>query len=356
MGHDASVIDRSPSAPPTLQHSTPGHVRSLLLDGSTPVLLLGAGASVTSGIPAAAATAEKVARWAWCREQGRSPDDIRVTRSDYWPWLCEQNWFQENVPLADQYPNIIENLLGVRKQRRDFFERLIAPGIPPKEGYRSLARILNEGWITTVLTTNFDHCLDDARVLENKPHLLVSIKTTDDLIRFNTAPAEPQLLYLHGSVEHYSDKNLDSEIDALESGLIERIAPLLRDHPLIVVGYRGTERSVMQGLFLDQMSTTNKFAQGIYWCVRESEIAAPLSPLVMEVARQAGTNFQLVPIKGFDEFLQQDLWDRLRSDGAMPIRRDLGFRPIDTPTDMKPLNGATVAELEQPTLFSRISQ
>lgn len=356
MEQDASIADRSRPASPMLQQATPGNVRSLLLDGSTPVLLLGAGASITSGIPAAAATAEKVARWAWCREQGRSPDDIRVTRSDYWPWLREQNWFRDDLDLADQYPQIVENLLGVRKQRRDFFERLIAPGAPPKEGYRSLARILNEGWITTILTTNFDHCLDDARVLENKPHLLVSIKTADDLIRFNTAPAEPQLLYLHGSVEHYSDKNLDSEVDALEPGIVERVAPLLRDHPLLVVGYRGTERSIMQGLFLEQMATTNRFAQGIYWCVRESEMGSPLSPLVMEVAKQAGTNFQLVPIKGFDEFLQQDLWDRLRADGAVPIRRDRGFRPVDTPPDMRPLDGAAMMELEQPTLFSRLSQ
>lgn len=57
----------------------------------------------------------------------------------------------------------------------------------------------------TVLTTNFDHCLEDAKVLENKPHLLVAMKTANDLVRFNTSPAEPQLIYLHGSVEHARD-------------------------------------------------------------------------------------------------------------------------------------------------------
>jgi hypothetical protein len=115
---------------------------SLLLDGSSPVLLLGAGASVTSGIPAAGATAEKAARWAWCREAGRSPEDIRIRRSDHWPWLCRQPWFSEHVPFAEQYPKIIEKLFGVRKQRRDFFERSIAPGVAPKGGYRALVRIL----------------------------------------------------------------------------------------------------------------------------------------------------------------------------------------------------------------------
>jgi hypothetical protein len=176
---------------PTFQTSTPGHIRSLLLDGSSPVILLGAGASVTSGIPAAGATAEKAARWAWCREAGRSPEDIRIQRSDYWPWLCRQSWFSEHDPLAEQYPKVIEKLFGVRKQRRDFFERLISPGVAPKIGYRALVRILNEGWINTVLTTNFDHCIEDAKVLENKPHFLVSIKTPDDLVRFNASSPDP---------------------------------------------------------------------------------------------------------------------------------------------------------------------
>src|ERR1700733_10254837 len=92
----AAAARQSVADEPTFQTSTPGHIRSLLLDGSSPVLLLGAGASVTSGIPAAGATAEKAARWAWCREAGRSPEDIRIQRSDYWPWLCRQSWFSEH--------------------------------------------------------------------------------------------------------------------------------------------------------------------------------------------------------------------------------------------------------------------
>jgi hypothetical protein len=47
--------------------STAGRLRSRLMDGSDPVLLLGAGASITSGIPAAAKTVERVARWTWCK-------------------------------------------------------------------------------------------------------------------------------------------------------------------------------------------------------------------------------------------------------------------------------------------------
>lgn len=351
------ALDISPISATEIQKATPGNVRSLLLNSSQPTLLLGAGASITSGIPAAEETVEKAARWAWCHAQGRSPEDIRVLRSDYWPWLCKQAWFSEDRSLAEQYPQVIGKLLGVKRTRRDFFEKLIAPqGIQPSVGYRNLARILHEGWISTVLTTNFDHCLDDARILENKPHLLVSIKTPDDLIRFSSSPMDPQLIYLHGSVEHYSDKNLDDEVASLEPQLVERLLPIIRDHPIIVVGYRGAEASIMKGLFLDQVQATNRFAHGVYWCVRETEVGLPLSTMLQKFTVQIGCNFQLVPIKSFDELLEKELWDPLAANGQPPIRKIRGHRPTEIPPDMKPVSGSNPVELDKSTLHSRLTQ
>src|ERR1700728_88943 len=93
---------------PSYRTATPGRIRSLLMDGSDPVLLLGAGASITSGIPAAGATVERVARWAWCKENSRSHDDFTIRRSDYWPWVSSLHWFRTDVPLADLYPAAID--------------------------------------------------------------------------------------------------------------------------------------------------------------------------------------------------------------------------------------------------------
>lgn len=330
-------------------------VRSLLLKGQEPILLLGAGASVSSGILAAAPTVEKAARWAWCEEHGRSPEDFRIQRSDYYPWLRQQGWFDEDAALADLYPIAIRNLLGVRRSRREFFEKLISPGIPPKGGYRSLVKILNEGWIHTVLTTNFDHCIEDAKTLENKPHMLVSIKTPADYIRFSASPSAPQLIYLHGSVEHYSDKNAAEEINSLDTLLSERLAPLLRDHPIVVVGYRGSEKSVMNDLFLRQVEATNSFAQGVYWCAREDSTDA-LSPMVREFAKAIDTNFRLVRIRGFDELFEHDLWSRMKAEGALPTRRHGGFRPVEMPVDMRAVPQSSVSELDSKTLHARLSQ
>jgi hypothetical protein len=234
--------------------------------------VIGAGASITSGIPAAGQTVERVARWAWCKENGRHPDDFTIRRSDYWPWVTTLSWFRADVPLAELYPDAIDNLLGVKSDRREFFERLINPNVPPSRGYAALTQILHQGWISTVLTPNSDQCLERAQVLHNRPHRLVSISTPADYVMFNSAPQDPQIVFLHGSISHYTDKNLTAEVQSLDPILVDMLRPLLRDHPIIVVGYRGAEASVMNGLFLS--SAAHGFVHGVYWCVLSSDEAS----------------------------------------------------------------------------------
>jgi hypothetical protein len=350
----ARVAD-APLAAPTMRTAAPGRLRSLLMDGD-PVLLLGAGASITSGIPAADKTVEKVARWAWCKEHGRHPDDFTIRRSDYWPWLTAQPWYKEKLYAADLYPDAIDHLLGVKSDRREFFERLInPPDVPPSRGYIALTQILHQGWISTVLTTNFDQCLERAAIQHNRPHRLVSISTPTDYVMFHSAPHDPQLIYLHGSVKHYTDKNLTDEIQTLDAELVRRVRPLLRDHPVIVVGYRGTEVSVMNDLFLAEAGAGG-LLHGVYWCVLDSDVAGPFSPLVMQLAGAIGSNLQLVPIKGFDDLFEKDLLAGMIASGARPTRRPSGYGVGNVPADMRPLNGFNVSDLEQSLLQARLRQ
>jgi hypothetical protein len=326
------------------------------MDGSEPVLLLGAGASITSGIPAAGKTVERVARWAWCKENGRHPGDMSIRRSDYWPWLAAQPWYKPNVAHGDLYPEAIDNLLGVKSDRREFLEQLInPPDVPPSRGYVGLTQVLHQGWISTVLTTNFDQCLERAAIQHNRPHRLVSISTPADYIMFSSVPQDPQLIFLHGSIKHYTDKNLTAEVQSLDGQLVDRLKPLLRDHPVIVVGYRGTEASVMNDLFLAP-SNSGGFLHGIYWCVLDSDIGGPFSSFVTQLAIQIGSNFQLVPIKGFDDLFEKDLLASMIAAGARPTRRRSGHSVGGMPADMRPLDGFNVSGFEQSLLQARLSQ
>lgn len=336
--------------------AVPGRLRSLLSNRPVPILLIGAGASVSSGIPAAAATVALIAKYRWCLDHNRSFGDPRVVQADYWPWLLSQSWFNPDRDPGDLYPEAIKHLLNVDRDRREFFETLINPPVEPNRGYRALVEILQQRWITTVLTTNFDECVQKAQRLIGRPHNLISIKTASDLVRFTSAPEDPQLVYLHGSVEHYTDKNRVDDVQSLDPAIVERVKPLMRDHPIIVVGYRGTEPSVMDGLFDSLIDDTHNFAQGVYWCVLDREADKPLSPLVQRLASRIGGNFNKVPIAGFDHLMDDELWRRMSAEGARPVPGAGGDLRSDRPFDMRVIASAMSSDLDQVLLFTRLRE
>jgi len=282
--------------------------------------------------------------------------DPGVVDSDWLPWMESQSWFRTGINLSDQYPVAIDHLLGIGNDKREFFEQLISRGVQPRKGYRALARILDNGWIATVLTTNFDHCLYRATILEAAPPLLVEIRTPSDWARFNASPANPQLIHIHGSVEHYSDMNLTKDVASLDLEVVDRLKPLLRDHPLIVVGYRGMEASVMTDLLYNQADYAQGFNNGVFWCDLKRSINDALPPLVQGFADKIGTNFNRVAIDGFDHLFDVDLLGHLTARKVAP--RPLGplQAPIDLPPDMRAFDGGTYLDLDEPLLFQRLKQ
>lgn len=119
------------------------------------------------------------------------------------------------------------------------------------EGYEYMVKFMEQKLIHTVLTTNFDTVLLNLCRANRRLHHVV-IQTPSDCTTISTSPQRPQLIYLHGSVQHYTDRNTLAEInEELNPDLVTRLIPLLRDHPLAVVGYRGAEPSVMRHLLID---------------------------------------------------------------------------------------------------------
>ena len=341
---------------PTMRKVGAGRIRALLRDQLQPLILLGAGASIKSGVPSAREIVNRAAKWSWCKEHGRSTEDPSVVISDWQPWLQNQPWFRTNVGLEDQYPLAIKNLLSIATDRREFFQQIISRGVRPSAGYRALAKIMNNGWIATALTTNFDHCLHNAAILEAVPPFIVEIKIPSDWVQFSVAPSDPQLIHIHGSVEHYSAMHLAEEVHKMNPETIEKLRPLLRDHPLIVVGYRGMEASVMTDLLYNQSKYTNKFQHGIFWCDLKRNADEPLAPMVTDLAGHIGANFNRVQIEEFDHLLQVELYDQLVA--AKTPHKSLGppRATIELPPDMRVFDGGTYDDLDQQLLFQRLKQ
>ena len=289
------------------QTVTIGHLTSLFTQDPDPIFLLGAGASVKSGIPLADKMVEKIARYGYCKENNRSPEDPHIQHSAWQPWLKKQNWYQKNLAPEDNYPSAVENILCPEAVRKEFFlDILNTHGQPPSKGYEHIVELMAQKLVRTVLTTNFDTILWDLCKENLRLRHVNAIQTESDYTKFSTSPQYPQIIYLHGSVEHYTDKNTIGEInEELNPDLTSMLKPLLRDHPLIVIGYRGAESSVMQHLLIKYAEAADNYRNGIYWCSLDYDEKNPdsLAPFVHKLAAQIQRNFQVVRIGGFDEVM-----------------------------------------------------
>jgi hypothetical protein len=324
-----------------------------------PVLLLGAGASFRSGVPLADEAVRRIAKKAFARWRfGLDSKDTPVMPSDWFPYLQNQPWFlPEPASLAENFPLAVENLLIPREFRRDFFEEMIhAPG-GPSDGYKSLARMMVKRLAGTILTTNFDCLIADAlRGYIPKPPRILEIRTPDDLVTFGLHN-DFQIVYLHGSVEHYQDKNLNDETKRLDEKLVSKIRPLLNESALIVVGYRGAEPSVMQHLLVEGIEDSGSFRNGLFWCIRQGE--RPHAN-VESLRQKLKSNFQLLEISGFDELLM-DLDKELDSEswysGSVGLSKTIV--PIPTPVtqfDLEPLDDKCVDDLDHDLILSTLAE
>jgi hypothetical protein len=266
-----------------------------------PVFLFGAGASFSSGIPLAGESVKRLAKQAYAdRVLGGKTLMERIKVSEWMNWLQGQKWFvhgDEN--LAANFPLVIANELKPEAYRRKALLDLVALREEIGLGYRAYAELVLRGLAGTALTTNFDICLPRA-LADKHPHIRHVAEVNrgpKDFNEFNLFSAA-QIVWLHGKAEQYTDRNLASETQQLDADLLKHLAPLLDSSPLIVVGYRGAEPSIMESLLGD--STGLKFRQGIYWCVRAGEDA---HPNVKALAERLGPNFQLLEIDGSDELL-----------------------------------------------------
>jgi len=287
------------------QYRTIEELSGLLLPNQQvrPIFLLGAGASFNSGVPLASEMVRQIARHALAREKGRSPEMVTdIMEGDIRRFLQRFSW-GSGEGLAEMFPHAVEEILTPSTFRRLFFDQMLSRGRKPSVGYQALAKLMQRQLIHTVLTTNFDSLIEDS-VRAIAPHsrsIAVLNKIKGDLVNFNPVNSN-QIIYLHGAVEFYTDSNTIEETATLNPEIVERLRALVPYSPLVVVGYRGYEPSIMTHLLGDGVKSSHRYKHGVYWCIlRGTEV----HPKVLEFADKIGTNFSFVEIDGFDELLVQ---------------------------------------------------
>lgn len=164
----------------------------------------------------------------------------------------------------------------------------------PSYGYSVLGRILAEHRHRVVITVNFDNLVADSVSLFSKTyplvcgHELLASFVSDKLRR-------PLVLKVHRDLL-FSPKSTPEEIQKIDAGFSEAIGRLLRNYTPIVIGYGGNDGSLMSCL---EELPENTIPGGIFWCYRDGSPPPP-ERIRKVVAKHKG---HLVNIMGFDELL-----------------------------------------------------
>lgn len=300
-----------------MRSSNTDELRSILREGQPrPIILLGAGASVMSGVPLVKDLIEMIGRQGYCWANGRDFKDPTLVRSDWLPWVQARSWYEADLDPAEMYGLHIEELLNPRERRRRFFQEhvLVSPQ-KASVGYRRLASLVGKRRVHSVITTNFDTLAFDLCRQDPTASAVVQIQSPDQADLISTDPAVSQIIHAHGVVDHYTDQNLKTEVASLDARFAEKLIPLISDHPLIVIGYRGAEPSIARDLLMAAAKSHRvPLPHGVYWCERGKDGAR--HPNVEELAATCGNNFAVVPIEGFDELLSDLDEETLRATGT----------------------------------------
>lgn len=281
-------------------------IRSVAINPDRYMLLLGAGASASSGVPTGSECI-----WLWKREiflsnnPGVTPahfGDISLpfVQDKVQRWLDSQGTFPSHG-CVEEYAYYIEKCYPRPEDRVSFFQKRLTQ-IIPQVGYQFLAMLQNAGAFRWTWTTNFDGLVRQARRPEHAfPLREVGLDTSFRLHDVQDSIDGGYLIALHGDYRYDRLQNTSAEVQQLNHDLCSALIARVKKQPLVVIGYGGRDESVMQALETAFQSRCEGGA--IYWCVLPSEKVNGRIQLLIESARSNNYEAELVEIEGFDDLM-----------------------------------------------------
>ncbi|WP_267411106.1 SIR2 family protein [Pantoea sp. GM_Pan_4] len=243
-------------------------------------LFLGAGASVTSGIKGGS---QLIKEW-------RSVFSSMYGEKN----LKEQPWFDK----SNEYSELFERLYDQPTQRREFIENCIVQGAP-SWGYVYLVNLLKLKHFNTIFTTNFDDLINEACYTFSNNLRPVVCAHDSSIKSIRLTSNRPKIIKLHGDFLFDNIKNTIRELESLEDNMRAKFRQYANEFGMIVVGYAGNDRSIMDTLNT-LLHSDSCFPHGIYWCIRKGTV---LSDELNNLARFP--RFHLIEITGFDDFMAE---------------------------------------------------
>src|SRR5436309_11819786 len=233
------------------------------------VLFLGAGSSISSGIP----TAEQLcSRWQrrvfldCCHQTTWHPRFqeafIKWRECEYPEW--KEAWQGGYGRQPGDYALLFSYTCPAADARQGFIEN-ICSGCEPGPGYIYLTSLTLAGYFQTFLTTNFDDLIHDAlfRYGGIKP-LVCAFGSQVSSIRPQSP--RPKIVKLHGDFLFNNLRNVGDEVARLDRNMEEKFERTCESYGLIVIGYSGQDQSIIAPLRA-MLHQRNRLNHGLHWCI-----------------------------------------------------------------------------------------
>ncbi|MBA2671373.1 MAG: SIR2 family protein [Gemmatimonadetes bacterium] len=271
-------------------------------------LLIGAGASVSSGIPSAWDMIWDFKRSVYATEQRLHPERAGPLAD---PAIRDaiQRYFdsQDGTPVQDadnEYSYYFKRALSDPDDRRLYVARMVRDK-QPHYGYLCLGALLASGKIELVWTPNFDTMTEQAYALVSGGQIppVIGRDTARHLRMLLRDRRFPVIVKLHGDFRVDPLQNTEEELSALDKVPGDEFVDFARSYGLVVVGYSGRDASVMDAL--DRGLRGNgigAFPDGVYWCLREGDRRPQRAAVLLSAARAAKVRAAFVRIGDWDDF------------------------------------------------------
>lgn len=279
--------------------------RSLIISKNEKyAFLLGAGCSISSGIQSAYDCI-----WEWKKMIYQTNNNIcdesienfknKKVQSIIQNWLDNQGRFPTK-DAENEYSFYANECFPIDDDRRKYFQK-ICSNAQPAIGYKATALLAKIGFLDSVWTTNFDDLMRDACISQKFLSIDISLENTSKIVNRTQNSSELPIVKLHGDFKYGDLKNTEEELKIQDEIFHNKMIEYLSDKHLIVFGYSGRDRSLMNTL----KEVYSKDGGGrLYWCGYHENKNSKVAELINYANKLKNRAFY-IPTDGFDNSIFQ---------------------------------------------------
>lgn len=282
--------------------------RAVAVQGAQLAWLVGAGASVMSGIPTAGQLTLRFKHALYCDENGLDVQDVDPADSHTRRLIADYFAASQSLPDpgdSDEYAASFEKAYPSADVRADLIAAMCR-GVAPNYGHYLMAALMVSNRLSTVFTTNFDDLIETAAAtvadeMTPRPSIVVAdLGDPDKAVRAFQKSSWPLIAKIHGDFRSEWLKNTLGELQEQDGAMRHVLRDSCGKFGLVVVGYSGRDESVMEVL-RDALTDHTSFPSGIFWCYRPTDGVAPEVLSFLHEAKDAGRTVAAIAVDNFVE-------------------------------------------------------